>query len=966
MIETKTTLDMKKHNKIFVLVGFLFLLPTIVVAQGFFEAQKIVASDRDSLDLFGFSVAISGDYAIVGAYNEDDNLVGADSLANAGAAYIYERDANGNWSQAQKIIASDRAEGDLFGYEVAISGDYAIVGAYEEDEDALGADTKNRAGSAYIFERSGGTWSQVQKIVASDRNSNDRFGFSVSISGDYAIVGAYNEDHDAAGLNSKNNAGSAYIFSRSGGGIWSEQQKIVASDRSNADVFGFDVAISGNYALIGAFQEDHNVAGTDSLNRSGSAYFFERDTDTDVWSEVYKAVASDRDAEDRFARSVAIDADYAVIGAYFEDHNTSDADSLRRAGSAYIYERTGGSWSQTQKIVASDRAKNDNFGNSVAISGDLIVIGAPKEDHDPAGSNSISNSGSLYVFERGGGGTWSEVQKIKHSDRNNSDLLGTSVAISGEYIFAGLSSEDDDVDGSDGKTSAGSAYLFERAGITFSNGTWEGGSGASGEPTTADTAKDIAIIFGDATISAAAEGNKLHISNGTSLTIETTGSLVLADSTRIHGAEALIIESDATATGNFVDNGIRYLNSGSAKVERYLDANSGNNLQPYHFIGSPVNNHPKFNDTSNLFGYRESDLTWLYHADPTDGFTNFSNGVGYAIRYTTDITKSFSGELNTGNYDVSITATGAGTGFEHFNLLANPYPSSISANDLVSDNSGVLESNVYFWNGVDYALYNTSLSAGTAGSLGVTPDGNIAVGQGFYVNASSSGTVTFTNSMRGTDSDIFYKKVAYPQLRLLLTGEVHSSDILITGHQKSTAGKDDFDGLHMKGNADLSMSSLLDGLLYDIQSIPDLKNHTFDLAVSSDKKQEVRFHIKDLIFLEGMHIYLEDKKHQVITDITENAYNTLLDEGEDQNRFKLRIQDKVASDFHVWISDGYVNAFVNDEAITGTVTLSSIDGKLITRSRSNYIQEWNALAKGIYILNFDNEGEQYTQKIVKF
>ena len=755
---------MKNQKIILPILCFLFMLPGAVFAQDFFEMQKIAASDRDSLDQFGRAVAISGNYAIIGAYQEDDNLVGADSLANAGSAYIYERDVNGNWSQAQKIVASDRAEGDVFGFSVAISGDYAIVGAYLEDEDALGANNKNKAGSAYIFERSGGTWSQVQKIVASDRNGNDRFGQSVAISGDYAIIGAHNEDQDVAGLNTKSNAGSAYIFNRSGG-VWSEQQKIVASDRFNSDNFGFTVAISGDYALVGAFQEDHNVAGTDSLNKAGSAYFFERDTGTSIWSEVTKVVASDRDAEDRFGRSLAISGSYAVISSYFEDHNISDTDSLNKAGSAYIFERSGGTWSETQKIVASDRAKNDLFGTSVAISGDLIVVGANKEDHDPSGSNNVAGSGSIYFFERSGG-TWTQVQKANNSDRTKNDNFGFSVSISGDYVISGANNEDDAVDGSDGKTSSGSAYILERADITFSNGTWEGGSGLFGEPTTADTAKDIAIIFGDASLSTSAKGNRLLIGDGTSLTIENTGSLVLADSTRIYGAESLVIESDASATGNFVDNGIRYLNSGTVKVECYLDANSGNNLQPYHYIGSPVNSPLKFGDTSNLFAFRETDLTWLYHADLTDGFTNFSNGIGYAIRYTTDITKSFTGELNSGDYDVSITATGTGIGFEHFNLLSNPYASSISADSLVDNNSGVIETNVYFWNGVDYAIYNTSLHAGTAGSLGEAPDGNIAVGQGFYVNASSSGTVTFTNAMRSTDSDIFYRKAPYPQLRL--------------------------------------------------------------------------------------------------------------------------------------------------------------------------------------------------------
>ncbi|MBN4065968.1 FG-GAP repeat protein, partial [Candidatus Amoebophilus asiaticus] len=156
------------------------------------EVQKITASDRGVADYFGISLCISGDYAIVGAFWEDEDTSGANTIGNAGSAYIFERDGTGNWNQVQKIVASDRASWDQFGHRVSISGNYAMVGANLEDEDASGADSLGQAGSAYIFERDGsGNWNQVQKITASDREANDRFGYSVSISGNYASVGAY-------------------------------------------------------------------------------------------------------------------------------------------------------------------------------------------------------------------------------------------------------------------------------------------------------------------------------------------------------------------------------------------------------------------------------------------------------------------------------------------------------------------------------------------------------------------------------------------------------------------------------------------------------------------------------------------------------------------------------------------------------------------------------------------------------
>ena len=243
------------------------------------EVQKIVASDRSNYDYFGYSVGISGDYAIVGAYGEDHDTSGSNLAASAGSAYIFERDAGtGKWKEVQKIVASDRESVDFFSWSVSISGNYAIAGAYKEDEDTSGSNTASSAGSAYLFERDTATghWKEVQKIVASDRGSDDRFGISVSISGDYIIVGANQEDHDASGSSPAAGAGSAYIFELdTSTGKWQETQKIVASDRASSDEFGYSVSISGKYAIVGAYREEQDASGSNTTSDAGSAYIFE-------------------------------------------------------------------------------------------------------------------------------------------------------------------------------------------------------------------------------------------------------------------------------------------------------------------------------------------------------------------------------------------------------------------------------------------------------------------------------------------------------------------------------------------------------------------------------------------------------------------------------------------------------------------------------------------------------------------
>jgi len=430
-----------------------------VNAQNWNEIIKLSASDRAAFDYFGSSVSISGNYAIVGAWLEDEDATGGNTMNVAGSAYLFERDGSGNWNEVQKIVASDRAAMDYFGYSVSISGDYAIVGAYQENEDATGGNTMDDAGSAFLFERDGsGIWNEVQKIVASDRAADDWFGRSVFISGDYAIVGAVWEDEDATGGNTMIWAGSAYLFERDGSGNWNQVQKIVASDREADDRFCSSVSISGNYAIVGTRYED--AAGGNSMLGAGSAYLFERDGSGN-WNEVQKIVASDRAARDEFGYSVSISGNYAIVGAHQEDEDAIGGNTMNIAGSAYLFERDGsGTWNEVQKIVASDRAADDWFGSSVSISGDYVIVGAHQEDEDAAGGSTMTSAGSAYLFERDTSGNWNEVQKIVASDRAADDYFGYSVSISGNYAIVGAIWEDEDAAGGSTMPKVGSAYCY--------------------------------------------------------------------------------------------------------------------------------------------------------------------------------------------------------------------------------------------------------------------------------------------------------------------------------------------------------------------------------------------------------------------------------------------------------------------------------------------------------------------------
>jgi len=386
------------------LLLFIIILSSFYTlkAQNWNEIIKATASDAAAGDNLGVSVSISGNKAIVGAGFNDDNGT------SSGAAYIFELVGN-TWSETAKITASDAATADFFGFAVSISGNKAIVGAAQND------DNGTSSGSAYIFELVGGTWSETTKITASDAATSDGFGVSVSISGNKAIVGAAQNDDNGS------NSGSAYIFELVGG-TWSETAKITASDAAASDGFGYSVSISGNKATVGALGNSDNGFG------SGSAYIFELVVGT--WSETTKITASDATTGDGFGYSISISGNKAIVGAHQNDDNGTSS------GSAYIFELVAGTWSETTKITASDAASDDFFGYSVSISGNKAVAGARQNDDNG------SNSGSAYIFELIAG-TWSETEKITASDAATNDIFGSSVSISGNQAIVGAARNDD-------------------------------------------------------------------------------------------------------------------------------------------------------------------------------------------------------------------------------------------------------------------------------------------------------------------------------------------------------------------------------------------------------------------------------------------------------------------------------------------------------------------------------------------
>ena len=422
--------------------------------------QEVTASDGAASDMFGYSVALSGPTALVGA---PQHQVGGN--ADQGAAYIYNK-INGVWSQTAELTASDGAARDYFGNSVALNGTTALAGAPFHQVGSNGSQ-----GAAYVYTETNGVWSQTAELTASDGAASDAFGYSVALIGPTALVGAPNH-------NSK--VGAAYVFT-GGSGIWSQAAelslsgvtgdielgysvaligpntialvgtpfimigaqteqgavfvytepaggwtstssyttRLTAGDGTAYDWFGTSLAGSGSNVLVGAPQ--HQVG---SNIQQGAAYIY---TDTNgSWSQTAELTASGGMTRDQFGWSVAVSGPTALVGAPYHYVNPNVYQ-----GAAYVYTETNGVWSQTVELTASDGGSNDTFGQAVALNGPTALVGAPQHQ---VGSTTLQ--GAAYVYTETNG-AWSQTAELTASDGAGDDLFGYSVAFNGPTALVG-------------------------------------------------------------------------------------------------------------------------------------------------------------------------------------------------------------------------------------------------------------------------------------------------------------------------------------------------------------------------------------------------------------------------------------------------------------------------------------------------------------------------------------------------
>ena len=351
-------------------------------------------------DYFGKSVSLYGDTLVVGAYFDD---IGA---SNAGSVYVYTRSGT-TWTLQQEINNPSPTIDDFFGHSVSLYGDTLVVGAYAEDTGA------SNAGSVYVYTRSGTTWSLQQEINNPEPAIDDYFGNSVAIYGDTMVAGAYGDDTGAT------DAGSVYVYVRSGS-TWLLQQEINNPSPVAGDWFGYSVSLYGDTLLVGAYGEDTGASA------AGSAYVYTRSGTT--WTLQQEINNPSPVAGDSFGYNVSLYGDTLVVGAYLEDTGAA------AAGSVYVYVRSGSTWSLQQEINNPNPAIDDRFGYAVSLYNDILTIGAYYDTSGTVG-------GSAYVYTRSGT-TWSLQQEINNPNLIANDFFGAAISVYQDTLLVGAYGED--------------------------------------------------------------------------------------------------------------------------------------------------------------------------------------------------------------------------------------------------------------------------------------------------------------------------------------------------------------------------------------------------------------------------------------------------------------------------------------------------------------------------------------------
>lgn len=788
-------------------------------------------SARVASDFLGVSVAISGDYCVVASRDHDYDSTGANFLSSAGAAYIWERNSAGAWTQVKKISAPDRQGADQFSTRVAIDGNTIVVGAPGHDRDSANGNFKSNAGAAWIYERVNGVWGFAKKITPpntdSARVASDNFGASVAISGDYIAVGANGQDWDSAGGNFKSLAGAVYIFERRNG-EWGYAKKLTPpntdSARVGSDQFGQNIALDGTTLVAGAVGQDYDSAGGNLMLQAGAAYVFERNNG--VWGYVKKITPSSNSSDsarkvgDGFGNSLSVDGNNILVGASQQDWDSSGSNYKSTSGAAYQFRKNNGVWGYIKKITPpntdSARVAGDRFGTAVGMSGNYAIISSGTagagNDWDSAGGNYKSNAGAAYIFQDASCELEYNNGWVGSSPSGSTGTCSCIVSAGTATIASGASLATLTVNSGTTASLSGNLNL---TGTYTNNGTV---SGAGKIVLNGSSAQEI---YGTGTT-----GNlELNNSNGATIqdSLGINGILTLTSGTLTTNGKLKLEATGATTYGQIAGTGSGTL-SGALTAEMLING-GGMGWRP---VSSPVAGATLgsvSDDVSLNFGTPGNSYATVYYFNeqvspywtiPADtsaafgdsAFSIFMGGAsawGNPLPLTLDIRGTYRG---TGDYTYNnLTRTGSTVDTLGWNYVANPWPSGFLWDDAnITVNSGGIQGN-QVW------LYNQSAGAyqvfdGT--DNGVIPSFSPLL---FEVTANNT-SVTLENSARTTDSLVNYfdKTGLLNYVEVIVADKNGKSDkVKFYTDAAATNGYDIMDGNKKINPAAPTMYFVLDG-----------------------------------------------------------------------------------------------------------------------------------------------------------
>jgi len=466
------------------------------------QQAMLKASNARNSDRFGYAVAISGYTVVVGAPLENSKATGVNGNQSlpggnyTGAAFVFVREG-ATWTQQAYLKASNTAS-QQFGLAVAISGDTIVIGGPGDSGNSSGVNgsqVQNGAGgsgAAYVFTRNGSTWTQQAYMKASNPGASDEFGKSVGISGDTIVVGAPGEDSGGTGVNGNQadnmglDAGAAYVFARSGT-VWSQQAYLKASNARRWSTFGQSVAVAGDTVVVGAPDEYTVPSGINGNETEypdrvsyGAAYIYARSGT--AWSQQAFVKLGNSFSYAQLGFSVAAFGDKVLVGAPGEGSSSTGVNSglndfgAYNSGAAFLYNRSGTTWTLEAYFKASNTGANDAFGRSVGMSGDTVVVGAYVEGSASTGINGSQTndvldaelSGAAYVFVKTGS-FWSQQSYLKSSSAGDTEFFGNSVAVSGSTVVVGTPHDVNQYNTL--FEYPGESYIFEGFGSWFSLST---------------------------------------------------------------------------------------------------------------------------------------------------------------------------------------------------------------------------------------------------------------------------------------------------------------------------------------------------------------------------------------------------------------------------------------------------------------------------------------------------------------